>query len=123
MPAPARELRCFYRVEATVAAENHNLGGGFGREREFQRVISLEGDAGKIADVAPQRANPSLLRHHDGDWLAHDHRFFNRSFVVRRRYAKGRTPLANSGFWPEGFLDLLDLPRDGLPLLGGRTNQ
>ena len=35
------------RVETAVAAENHDLGSGFGREREFQGVIGLEGDAGK----------------------------------------------------------------------------
>ena len=123
MAAPARQLRGVERVETAIAAEDQHLGGGLGRESEFQRVVGLEGDAREIGDMAAQRADPALLRNDHGDRLAHDHRLFDRGFIVRRRNTEGRAALADVGLRAEFLPDLLDLARNRFPLLGRRSDQ
>ena len=123
MPAPTRQLRGLQRVELAVAGEDQNLGGGLGREREFQRIVGLEGDARQIADMAAQRPDPALIRHHDGDRLAHHHRLLDRGLVVLGRLGEGGAAFAEIGLRPERRLQFLDLARDGLPLLRGRSDE
>ena len=67
--------------------------------------------------MAAQRADPALLRHHDGDRLAHHHGLFDRGLVVLGRLGEGRCGVRRAGLLAECFADLLDLIGDRLPLL------
>src|SRR5262249_2511610 len=70
MPAATRKPRRIEGVEAPVAGKQQTFRRRLGGEREFRAVVRLERDARQIADRAPQRAGPALLRHDDGDRLA-----------------------------------------------------
>ena len=67
--------------------------------------------------MAAQRADPALLRNHDGDRLAHHHRLFDRGLVVLRRLGEIGAALAERRLLAELVAHLLDLAGDRLPLL------
>ena len=60
------------------------------REGELERVVALEGERGRVGDMALERPDPALLRDHHGDRLALDHRRLDLLLAVppapRRRW-------------------------------------
>src|SRR5262249_61467638 len=94
MPAATRKPRRIEGIEAPVAGEHQTPRRGLGWEREFRAVIRLERDARQIGDGAPQRADPALVRHDDGDRFALDECLLDRRFVVFRRLREGGAALA-----------------------------
>ena len=94
MAAPARQLRRIDGVAAAVGSEHQELRRRLGEERELEPVVGLEGETGKVGDLAAQRADPALFGHHDGDRLALDQRLLDRGLVVRGRFGKAGAALA-----------------------------
>ena len=117
MTAAAGQLRGVDGVEAPVGGEHQDLRRGLGEEGAVERIVGLERQAGQIGDLAAQRADPALLRHHDRDRLALDQRLLDRRLVVRRRLGKAGAALAERRLRPEFLAHLADLAGDGLPLL------
>src|SRR5262249_42563943 len=120
---PAWQLGAIKRVEAAVGREHQALRSGLGREREFQGIVALEGDAGKVCHSAAQRANPAFLGHHDRDRLALDQRLLDDREVVLGSLRKAATAPTERGVGPERVTHLPDLAGDRLPLLRLRADQ
>ena len=123
MAASARQLRGIDGVEASVGGKHQNLRCRLGEEREVERVVGLEREAGQIGDLAAQRADPALLGNHDRDRLALDQGLLDRRLVVRRRLRKTGAAFAERRLRPECVAHLADLVGDGLPLLLFRAQQ
>ena len=84
-----------------VSAENAN----------FRLSSVLNAMPERSVDVAAQRADPALLRDHDGDRLALDQRLLDRRLVVLRRLGEVGAALAERRLRPERLAHLLDLRR------------
>ena len=106
MPAAAGQLRRIDGVEAPVGGKHQKLRRRLGKERELQPVVGLERSSERSADLAAQRADPTLLGHHDGDRLALDQSLFDRGFVMLRRLGKAGAALAERRLRTEFFAHL-----------------
>ena len=106
------------RKNLAVGGEGQNFRGRLREKRRLQRVVALIGQGGHIGDMTLQRANPALLRNHDGDRLALDHRFRQIEVPGLRRVLESRAPRPELRLQAERLLQLADLRGDGAPLLG-----
>src|SRR5262249_49682437 len=116
MPAATRQLRRIEGIETPVAGEHQTPRRALAREREFRPVVCLESDARQIADRAPQRADPALLRHDRGDRRARDERLLDSRLVMFRRLGEGGAALAQRRLGPKLRAYRLDLLGDLFPL-------
>ncbi len=121
--AAARQLRRLDGVAAAVGGEDQKLRRRLGKEGELETVVGLECQAREVGDLAAQRADPALFRHHDRDRLALDQGFLDGGFVVRRRLGEAGAALAERRFRTEPVAHLADLSGNGLPLRFLRAQQ
>ena len=106
------------RINLAIGGEGPDLRGRLREKRRLQRVVALIGQGRHIGDMALERANPALLRNHDGDRLALDHRFRQIEVPGLRRVLESRASRPELCLQAERLLQLADLRGDGAPLLG-----
>src|SRR5262249_26217138 len=116
MTAATRKLRRIESIESPVAGEHQAPRRGLGRKREFRPVVCLERDARQIADRAPQRTDPALLRHDHGDRFALDECFLDRRLIVFRCFRERGAALAQRRLGRKLRAYRLDLLGDLFPL-------